>query len=234
MAAFATFPTLIPVFQHEWSMNNTQAGWISGIFFGGYVIAVAVLTALTDRVDAKRIYLVSMALSSIAALGFALFAEGLWSASAWSLLQGVGLAGTYMPGLRILVDLLPARYQRPGNGLLHVEFRHRGEFLLSDFRRRGGGTGLAMGVWHLRPRARYCFRARDAGITVPSTRRPPPRYPPTGFPPGHRQPARAGIYAGLHGAQCGAVRVPCLAGDISVVCPGAATGRRVRAQLGGG
>ena len=111
MAAFATFPTLIPVFQHEWSMNNTQAGWISGIFFGGYVIAVAVLTALTDRVDAKRIYLVSMALSSIAALGFALFAEGLWSASAWSLLQGVGLAGTYMPGLRILVDLLPARYQ---------------------------------------------------------------------------------------------------------------------------
>lgn len=111
MTAFATFPTLIPVFHGEWQLNSTQAGWISGIYFAGYVAAVAVLTALTDRIDAKRVYLWSMALSCFSALGFALFASGMWSASLWRLLQGVGLAGTYMPGLKALSDVLPERLQ---------------------------------------------------------------------------------------------------------------------------
>lgn len=111
MAAFATFPTLIPLFQSEWELNGTEAGWISGIYFAGYVAAVAILTALTDRIDAKRVYLWSMALSCVSTLGFALFASGLWSASLWRLLQGIGLAGTYMPGLKALSDALPERLQ---------------------------------------------------------------------------------------------------------------------------
>lgn len=109
MTASATFPTLIPTFREAWSINNTQAGWVSGVFFGGYVIAVAVLTALTDRMSAKRIYLLSMALSACSAAGFALAADGVWSASLWRVLQGIGLAGTYMPGLKALTDQLPDR-----------------------------------------------------------------------------------------------------------------------------
>ncbi|MDX1514566.1 MAG: MFS transporter [Gammaproteobacteria bacterium] len=111
MAAFATFPTLIPVFQEDWNLNSTEAGWISGVYFAGYVAAVAVLTSLTDRIDAKKVYLWSMALSALSALGFALFASGLWSASLWRMLQGIGLAGTYMPGLKALSDALPERLQ---------------------------------------------------------------------------------------------------------------------------
>ncbi len=111
MSVFATFPTLIPLFQGEWALSSTEAGWISGVYFAGYVAAVAVLTALTDRIDAKRVYLGSMALSCVAAVGFALFASGLWSASLWRLLQGIGLAGTYMPGLKALSDALPERLQ---------------------------------------------------------------------------------------------------------------------------
>ena len=111
MAAFATFPTLIPGFQEEWGLSNTEAGWISGIYFGGYVAAVAILTALTDRVDPKRVYLVSMAISALSAAGFAIAASGAWSASFWRLMQGLGLAGTYMPGLKALTDALPKRLQ---------------------------------------------------------------------------------------------------------------------------
>ena len=109
MAAFATFPTLIPTFQHEWALSNTEAGWIGGVYFGGYVIAVGMLTALTDRVDPKRVYIFSMTLGVIGALGFALSAEGVWSATFWRCLQGIGLAGTYMPGLKALTDIAPAR-----------------------------------------------------------------------------------------------------------------------------
>ncbi len=109
MATFATYPTLIPRFQSEWSLSNTQVGWIGGIYFGGYVVAVGALTALTDRVSPKKIYLFSMGLSAVAAVGFAVTATGVWSASAWRLLQGIGLAGTYMPGLKALTDVLPER-----------------------------------------------------------------------------------------------------------------------------
>jgi MFS family permease len=60
---------------------------------------------LTDRIDPRRIYLVSIAVSAFAALGFA-FAAGFWSAFICQVLLGAGLAGTYMPGLRLLTDSL--------------------------------------------------------------------------------------------------------------------------------
>ena len=107
MAAFATFPSLVPVFQPEWALNNTEVGWISGVYYAGYVVAVPVLVSLTDRMDARRIYLACMAVSAISALGFAFLAHGLWTGSLWRFLQGVGLAGTYMPGLKALTDRLP-------------------------------------------------------------------------------------------------------------------------------
>ncbi len=122
MSAFAAFPTLIPLFQQEWGITNTEAGWISGIYFAGYVAAVAVLTALTDRIDPKRVYLWSMALSVVSAAGFALFASGVWSASLWRLLQGVGLAGTYMPGLKALIDALPERLHSRGTAFYTSSF----------------------------------------------------------------------------------------------------------------
>ena len=56
----------LPVFQAEWGINNTEAGWISGVYFAGYIVAVAILTALTDRVSVRGIYLGSMTLSALA------------------------------------------------------------------------------------------------------------------------------------------------------------------------
>ena len=105
MAAFATFPSLLPTFKGLWGLTNAEAGWINGIYFAGYTLAVPVLVSLTDRVDTRRVYLPCMALSGVAALGF-VFAEGFWSALALRALAGVGLAGTYMPGLKALSDLI--------------------------------------------------------------------------------------------------------------------------------
>jgi len=104
MTGFSVFPALLPGFIHQWALSNTEAGWINGILYGGYLLAVPVLVSLTDRLPPKRIYFLSMALSGIACLGFALLAEGLWTALFFRALIGVGLAGTYMPGLRILSD----------------------------------------------------------------------------------------------------------------------------------
>jgi MFS family permease len=111
MVGFATFPALVPTFIAEWSLTHTEAGWISGIYFAGYMGAVPVLVSLTDRLDPRLIYLASTALGGASTLGYALFAEGFWSAVAFRAIAGIGLAGTYMPGLKALSDLVKGRDQ---------------------------------------------------------------------------------------------------------------------------
>jgi MFS family permease len=104
MLGFSSFSALLPEFQREWGLSNTEAGWISGIFYGGYVAAVPVLVGSTDRIDPRRVYLLSFLISAAASLGFAFFAQGFWSALVLRALAGVGLAGGYMPGLKLLTD----------------------------------------------------------------------------------------------------------------------------------
>src|SRR5438552_17795684 len=107
MAGFSTYATLLPGLQGEWGLNNSQAGFISGAFFAGYMAAVPLLTSLTDRVDARRVYLVSSVMAAAALAGIALFANGLVSASILPLAAGAAIAGTYLPGLRALPDHVP-------------------------------------------------------------------------------------------------------------------------------
>jgi MFS family permease len=110
MAGFALFAALLPQFQALWGLSNTEAGWIGGGFFLGYMLAVPVLTGLTDRHDARLIYLWAMLLTALASAGF-VFADGFWSALLWRVLAGIGLAGTYMPGLKALSERIDGASQ---------------------------------------------------------------------------------------------------------------------------
>ena len=112
MAGFANFAVLLPEFSQLWSLSSTQAGWISGIYFVGYVAAVPLLVGLTDTVDAKKIYLWGTLVGVIGSFGFALFADGFWSAMLFRFLAGVSLAGTYMPGLQILSNRLDPSWRQ--------------------------------------------------------------------------------------------------------------------------
>jgi MFS family permease len=93
---------LLPTFKAARGLSNTSAGWISGVYFAGHAAAVSVLSALTDKIDARRIVLFGLLISIIAPIGFSLTATGLVTASLWWGLQGVGFAGIYMPGLKAL------------------------------------------------------------------------------------------------------------------------------------
>jgi MFS family permease len=85
-------------------LSNVQAGWLSAVYYGAYVLAVPLLTVLTDRRDARGILLFGLLTGVAAALGFAWLAEGFWSALVFRFLAGVSLAGVYMPGLKLLSD----------------------------------------------------------------------------------------------------------------------------------
>lgn len=96
----ALLPTMIPL----WGLTNSEAGWITGIFYAAYIVAVPILVTLTDRVDAKRVYLFGVGCTIAGHLLFGVFADGFWSAMATRALTGIGWAGTYMTGLKLLAD----------------------------------------------------------------------------------------------------------------------------------
>lgn len=104
MVGVFAFPALLPTFVGLWRLSNGEAGWIAGVYFAAYALAAPPLLALTDRIDARRIYLGGIVVAGGSALGFALLATGFWTAMLFRGLAGVALAATYMPGLRVLVD----------------------------------------------------------------------------------------------------------------------------------
>ncbi|HSS63124.1 MAG TPA: MFS transporter [Gammaproteobacteria bacterium] len=109
-----TFPALLPEFFGIWSLSHTEAGWLSGIFFGAYSAAVPLLVTLTDRIEARRIYVAAVSLTALSHLGMVFLAEGFVSALIFRILAGVGWAGTYMVGLKALTDHLEGTIQSRG------------------------------------------------------------------------------------------------------------------------
>jgi predicted MFS family arabinose efflux permease len=103
------WPALLPTIMPLWSFTNSEAGWITAIFYGAYMVSVPVLVTLTDRVDPKRVYLFGVAATVVGHLLFALYADGFWSAFAARALTGMGWAGTYMTGLKLLADQVDAK-----------------------------------------------------------------------------------------------------------------------------
>lgn len=103
LAGFSLVPALLPQFITTWSLTNIEAGWLAGIMSGGYMMGVLPLVALTDRIPARKIFLVCSGLSALSSFGIAL-SNNLPSALIWRGLGGIALAGIYMPGLRALTD----------------------------------------------------------------------------------------------------------------------------------
>jgi MFS family permease len=106
MTPFSMFLALQPDLQVSWSLSNTASGWISSAYFGGYMAAVPVLSSLTDRIDARSVWLAACAMAGAGAAAFAVAADGIWTAALFQAVAGAGLAGTYMPGLKVIADRL--------------------------------------------------------------------------------------------------------------------------------
>ena len=88
------WPALLPDMMRRWSLSNSEAGWITSAFYATYMVSVPVLVTLTDRVDAKRVYLFGVGCTVLAHLLFGLLADGFWPALVLRGLAGIGWAGT--------------------------------------------------------------------------------------------------------------------------------------------
>ena len=109
-----TLAALLPMLIRSWSLSNAQAGWMMSVFYAGYTLSVPVLVSLTDRMDPRRIYCSGVGLLLVSHLVFALVADQFWWGIICRTIAGIGWAGTYMPGLKILSDALEGRTQSRG------------------------------------------------------------------------------------------------------------------------
>ena len=104
MLGSQTYAALLPELRDEWAISNAQAGVVGGMFFAGYIATVSYWTALTDRMDARKVYLAGGLLAALGGVGFGWGVSGFTTAVLFQAILGVGIAATYMPGLRILSD----------------------------------------------------------------------------------------------------------------------------------
>jgi MFS family permease len=117
LLGFACYAVVLTTLQDEWRLSNLQSGLIASAFFFGYMLMVPLATALTDRVDAKKVYFVGGLLATCGLIGMSIFANNFWTALIFMMLNGAGLAGTYMPGLKILSDRI-----KTGELTRHIAF----------------------------------------------------------------------------------------------------------------
>jgi MFS family permease len=104
LLGFACYAVVLAPLQEEWHLSNLESGLIASAFFFGYMLAVPLATALTDHVDARKVYLVGGLFATLSLLGMGFLAHNFWTALLFMSINGAGLAGTYMPGLKILSD----------------------------------------------------------------------------------------------------------------------------------
>ena len=108
MLVFINYSAVLPLLKQEWGMSNTQAGTIFSVYQLGYIASGVVLSALTDRGNTRTIFIASALWSAAANLLFALFAHDYASGLLLRGLTGVGMGGTYMPGLKLVAERFPS------------------------------------------------------------------------------------------------------------------------------
>jgi MFS family permease len=97
--------TALPLLRSEWGASAAEMGAVFAAYQVGYVAAVLFLLPLTDRVPAARVIVGGSIATAAAFLLFPLLARDPLSASVLRALAGAGLAGVYLPGVRVVAAI---------------------------------------------------------------------------------------------------------------------------------
>src|SRR5205809_1665607 len=94
----------LPLLRTEWSASAAALGWVVSAYLLGYALAVLVVLPLTDRVPPSRVIAIGALVTALANLAFALAAQDVITGSLLRMIAGFGLAGVYMPGVRLVAQ----------------------------------------------------------------------------------------------------------------------------------
>ncbi|MCL7749089.1 MFS transporter [Halalkalibacter alkaliphilus] len=108
MQVWFNYSSIIPIIEVEWGLTSSQSGFILAFFHIGYVIAIIFYSFLITAYNPKYSFVVGAFLAGASGIAFALIADGFWSALLLRTLSGIGVAGIYVPGMKIVAELFPA------------------------------------------------------------------------------------------------------------------------------
>ncbi len=119
---FMSFAGAMPLLQADWQLTNTQAGAIQAAGQIGYLLAVLVSSSLTDYVTPKQLIVGGALWAGLSNLAFAWFAHDMVSAIILRALVGLGVAGIYMPGVKLISQNIPSSQRGSAVGLFVASF----------------------------------------------------------------------------------------------------------------
>ena len=99
-------PALTVELAAEWRLSASEIGWLGGIYFAGYAVALPFLTGAASRMDGRIVYAISALISAVASVMVALFADGFWWGLVLRFVAGIGFAGIHIVGMKLLADRL--------------------------------------------------------------------------------------------------------------------------------
>lgn len=108
MLVFINYSAVLPILRLEWGMNNTHAGMIFSVYQLGYITSGVLLSILSDRINIKHIFITAAFCSAAGNLLFAIFAHDFYSGMIFRAITGIGMGGTYMPGLKLVAERFEA------------------------------------------------------------------------------------------------------------------------------
>src|SRR5437879_12752062 len=116
----------LPLLRTEWNGSSAELGWVVSAYLLGYAAAVLVVLPLTDRIKPSRVIAIGALITALANIAFAIAAHDVITGSLLRVIAGCGLAGVYMPGVRLVAQRpVPAR-RRPARGLYDPAVYPRG------------------------------------------------------------------------------------------------------------
>ncbi|QZT35428.1 MFS transporter [Caldalkalibacillus thermarum TA2.A1] len=113
MQSWFSFSAVMDIVAAEWRLTPSQSGLIISVFHLGYVVAVIFFSWFLNRVNARYVIGTGALIAGVSGLFFVLVAKGFYSALILRLITGIGLAGIYVPGMRLIADIfLPQKRGR--------------------------------------------------------------------------------------------------------------------------
>ena len=112
----------LPLMRTEWNASSAELGWVVSAYQLGYAIAVLIVLPLTDRFRPSRVIALGALVTWLANMLLAVGAHDALTASLLRVVAGFGLAGVYMPGVRLVAESADAARRGRAVGLYVAAF----------------------------------------------------------------------------------------------------------------
>lgn len=117
MQVWFNFSAVMPHIEREWELTSSQSGLIIAFFQIGYVVAIIIYSILIEKYNPKYFIVYGALAAGVSGVIFVFFAQGILTALLLRMISGIGIAGIYVPGVKILTGLYSPKERGKATGI---------------------------------------------------------------------------------------------------------------------